>query len=94
MCDAFDFIVGAMLGQWIEKNPIVVYYVSKTFGETHANYSTTEKEFLTIIFAIEKCCSYFLDCKVIIFTNYGALKFLLKKKERKPRPMRWILLIQ
>ena len=94
MCDASDFAAGAMLGQRIDKKPVAIYYASKTLGEAQVNYTTTEKEFLAIIFALEKFCSYLLGSKVIVFTDHAALKFLLSKKETKPRLMRWILLMQ
>ena len=56
--------------------------------------NTTEKELLAIVFALEKFRSYLLGSKVIIFTDHAALKFLLNKKETKPRLMRWVLLMQ
>ena len=58
------------------------------------NYSTTEKELLAIVFFLEKFRSYLLGSKVIVYTNHSALKFLFKKKEAKPRLVRWILLLQ
>ena len=93
MCDASDFTIGAVLGQRIDKKCVAIYYTRKPLGEAQVNYTTTEKEFLAIIFALEKFCSYFLGSKVIVFTNHAALKFLLSKKETKARPMRWILLM-
>jgi len=94
MCDASDFAVGAVLGQRVDKKPVAIYYASKTLGEAHVHYSTTEKELLAIIFALEKFRSYLLCSKVVIFFDHAALKFLLSKKETKPRLMRWILLMQ
>ena len=38
--------------------------------------------------------SYLLGTKVVIFTNHAALRYVLKKKEYKPRLIRWILLLQ
>ena len=83
MCDASNFAVGAMLGK-----RIAIYCARKTLEEAPVNYTTTEKESLAIIFALEKFHSYLLDSKVIIFTDHIALKFLLSKKETKPRLMR------
>ncbi|KAJ8770395.1 hypothetical protein K2173_015009 [Erythroxylum novogranatense] len=94
MCDASNYVVGAVLGQRIEKNPHVIYYASKTLDNAQCNYSTTEKELLAIVFALEKFRSYFLGTKVIVFSDHAALKYLLKKKESKPRLIRWILLLQ
>jgi hypothetical protein len=57
------------------------------------NYHTTEKELFAVIFALEKFMSYLLGIKVV-FTDYIALRYLLKKKESKPRLIKWILLLQ
>jgi hypothetical protein len=35
-----------------------------------------------------------VNSKVIIYTNYAAIKYLLSKKDAKPRMIRWILLLQ
>jgi hypothetical protein len=58
------------------------------------NYATTEKELLAMVFAIEKFRSYLVGAKVIIYTDHAALKYLLAKKDAKPRLIRWILLVQ
>ena len=94
MCDASNRAVGAVLGQRIEKNPHVIYYASRILDSAQCNYSTTEKELLAIMFALEKFRSYLLGTKVIVYFDHAALKFLLKKKESKPRLIRWILLLQ
>jgi len=58
------------------------------------NYATTEKELLVVVFAIDKFRSYLVGAKVIVFTDHAALKYLLTKKDAKPRLLRWILLLQ
>jgi len=63
-------------------------------NENQVNYSTTEKELLAVIFALEKFCSYLIGSKVIVFTDHAALKYLLTKGDSKPRLLRWILLLQ
>ena len=35
-----------------------------------------------------------IGAKVIVYTDHAALKFLLDKKDAKPRLLRWILLLQ
>ena len=94
MCDASNCAVGAVLGQRRDNKPIVIYYASKTLVDAQLNYTTTEKELLSIVFALEKFRSYLLGSKVIVFSDHSALKYLLKKKEAKPRLIRWILLLQ
>ncbi|CAM8880650.1 unnamed protein product [Rhodiola kirilowii] len=54
MCDASDFAVGTVLGQRIVKKLHVVYYASKVLAGAAANYTTTEKEMLAIVYAFEK----------------------------------------
>ncbi|KAI3782657.1 hypothetical protein L2E82_12710 [Cichorium intybus] len=94
MCDASNHAVGAVLGQKKDKVPHVIYYASKTLDPTQSNYSTTEKELLAIIFALEKFRQYLLGTKVIVFSDHAALKYLMTKKDAKPRLIRWVLLLQ
>jgi hypothetical protein len=35
-----------------------------------------------------------VNSKVIVYTNHAAIKYLLAKKDAKPRLIRWILLLQ
>ncbi|CAN6547022.1 unnamed protein product [Malus baccata var. baccata] len=83
MCDASDYAVGAVLGQRKEKLPHVIYYASRTLNDAQLNYTTTEKEMLAVIFALEKFRSYLIGSKVIVYTDHG-----------KPRLIRWVLLLQ
>ncbi|CAN6583739.1 unnamed protein product [Malus baccata var. baccata] len=94
MCDASDYALGAVLGQMKEKRPHVIYYASRTLNEAQLNYSTTEKELLAVVFALDKFRSYLLGTKVIIYTDHATLKYLFTKKEAKPRLIRWMLLLQ
>ena len=94
MCDASDFAMGAVLGQKAEKVFKAIYYASKTFNEAQENYSTTEKDMLAIVFACEKFRSYILGSHVIIHTDHALIKYLMAKKEAKPRLIRWVLLLQ
>lgn len=44
MCDASDFVVGAVLGQRKDKRLNVFYYASRTLDDAQRNYATTENE--------------------------------------------------
>ncbi|CAN6576826.1 unnamed protein product [Malus baccata var. baccata] len=94
MCDASDYALGAVLGQRKDKRPHAIYYASRTLNDAQLNYSTTEKELLAVVFALDKFRSYLLGTKVIIYTDHAALKYLFTKKEAKPRLIRWMLLLQ
>ncbi|KAL4342606.1 hypothetical protein GQ457_08G037470 [Hibiscus cannabinus] len=94
MCDASDYAVGAVLGQRKGKIFHPIYYASKTLNDAQVNYTTTEKEMLAVIFAFDKFRSYLIGTKVIVHTDHSAIKYLLSKKDAKPRLIRWILLLQ
>ncbi|KAM1083435.1 hypothetical protein ACFX19_022242 [Malus domestica] len=94
MCDASNYALGAVLGQRKDKRPHAIYYASRTLNDAQLNYSTTEKELLAVVFALDKFRSYLLGTKVIIYTDHAALKYLFTKKEAKPRLIRWMLLLQ
>lgn len=94
MCNASDYVIGAMLGKRKDRKPHVIYYTSKTLNEAKKNYTTTEKELLVVVFALDKFRSYLVGSLVIIFTDHAALKYLLTKQDAKPYLLRWILLLQ
>ena len=94
MCDASDYAIGAVLGQREDKKAFVIYYDSKTLDSAQSNYITTEKEFLVVVFSLEKFRSYIVGSHVTIFTDHASLNYLLSKQNTKPRLTRWILLCQ
>ena len=94
MCDASDFAVGAVLGQRVDKKLNVIHYASKTLDAAQRNYATTEKELLAVVFACDKFRSYIVDSKVTIHTDHAAIRYLMTKKDAKPRLIRWVLLLQ
>jgi 16S rRNA C1402 (ribose-2'-O) methylase RsmI len=85
MCDTSDFMVGAVLGQRKDKKPHVIYYASKTLNDAQLNYTTTEKELLVVVFALDKFRFYLVGSLVIVFTDHATLKYLLTKQDAKPR---------
>ncbi|KAK1651467.1 hypothetical protein QYE76_069272 [Lolium multiflorum] len=92
MCDASDFVVGAVLGQRVDKKLNVIHYASKTLDAAQRNYATTEKELLAVVFACDKFRPYIVDSKVTIHTDHAAIRYLMTKKDAKPRLIRWVLL--
>ncbi|RDY12043.1 Retrovirus-related Pol polyprotein from transposon 17.6, partial [Mucuna pruriens] len=83
MCDASNSALGAVLGQRARVGqPVhVIAYASRTMDSAQQNYTTTEKELLAIMFALDKFRSYLLDSRII-------------KPDAKPRLIRWMLLLQ
>ena len=85
MCDASNYAIGGVLGQRKDKLLHVIYYASRTLNKAQLNYTTIEKELFAIVFAFDKFHSYLIGAKVIVYTDHAALKFLLDKKDAKPR---------
>ena len=94
MCDANNFAIGVVLGQREDGKTYVIYYVSRTLNEAQRNYTTTEKESLAVVFALDKFLVYLVGSFIVVFTDHSALKYLLTKQDAKARLIRWILLFQ
>ena len=71
---------GTLLGQTKNKKHHAIAYASKTLTGAQLNYATNEKELLAVVFAIDKFRSYLVGAKIIVYTDYAALKYLLRKK--------------
>ena len=72
----------------------MIYYSSRTLNDAQQNYTMTDKEFLAVVFTLEKFWPYLLGSKPVIFTDHSALKYLMTKKEAKARLIQWNLLLQ
>ncbi|XP_070015375.1 uncharacterized protein [Nicotiana sylvestris] len=94
MCDASDYAVGAVLGQWKDKLMHPIYYASRMLNGAQLNYTVIEKEMLVVVFAFDKFRSYLISSKAIVYTDHATLRYLIEKKESKPHLMRWVLLLQ
>ena len=78
----------------MDKKLHVIYYASKTLDNAQVNYTTTEKELLAVVFAFDKFRSYLVGTKCIVYIDHATIKYLLNKKDAKPRLIRWVLLLQ
>ena len=63
-------------------------------NDAQLNYATTEKELLAVVFVFDKFRPFLIGNKVIVFTDHSAIKYLMIKKDAKPRLIRWVLLLQ
>ena len=80
MCDASDLAIGAVLGQREDGKPHVVYYASKTLNEGQRNYTTTEKELLAVVYALDKFRAYLVGSDIVI---YGPFRFEISPDQAK-----------
>ena len=56
--DASDTNIGGFLGQKEGQSSYAIYFVSKKLAPAKMNYTITEKEFLAIVYAINKFHHY------------------------------------
>ncbi|XP_029146905.1 uncharacterized protein [Arachis hypogaea] len=92
MCDAFNYAVRAALAQHEGEDPYIIAYASNTLDGAQSNYTTTEKELLAIVFALDKFRAYLLRTNVVVYSDHAALKYLLAKKESKPRRLTGLMM--
>ena len=74
------------LGAILSHNEHPCYYIS-TLNAPEKNYSTTKKELLVIIWAIQQLRQYLLGRKFIIRTDHQGLKLLQNIKDPSSRLM-------
>ncbi|CAM8973094.1 unnamed protein product [Rhodiola kirilowii] len=91
MCDASDYAIGAVLGQRVDKKLHAIHYTSKVLNGAQMQYSTTKKELLAIVYVFDKFRPYLMGSKT---PDHAAIKYLLSKKDSKPRLLIWILSLQ
>ena len=71
-----------------------ILFASRTLNSAERNYSVTELELLSIVFACEKFRVFILGYPVIVLTDHQALTFLFHCRLRNARLTRWTLLLQ
>ena len=49
---------------------------------------------LGVVYSCDKLRPYILGSKVTLYTNHVAIRYLMMKKEAKPRLIHWVLLLQ
>jgi len=53
-------------------------------NDAQSNYTTIEKDLLTIVYALEKFIAYLIGFKVTVYTDHAAIRYLLTKPDSKP----------
>ena len=78
--DASNFAIGCILAQPGEhKMDFPISYASRQLNTEEKNYTTIEREGLTMVYAVKKFCHYLLANKFIFFTDHQALLYLVNK---------------
>lgn len=89
--DASNVAIGAILSQGTLGSDKPVAYASRTLNSSECNYSTTEKEFLAIVWATKYFRPYLFGRKFTVITDHKPLQWLMNFKEPNSRLTRWRL---
>eukprot|EP00253_Pinus_taeda_P021580 PITA_21580 len=93
-CDGSDTTIGAILGQKENHLPYAIYFISKNMTLAELNYIVSEKEFLAVIYAVNKFQHYITSYSTFVHIDQSAIKYLMKKSVINPQVTRWLLLLQ
>jgi hypothetical protein len=93
-CDACDIGIGAVLTQNFNGNERVIYYLSRALSLTERKYSTTEKECLSVIYAIKRLRCYLEGTRFTVITDHYSLLWLNNLKDPLGRLGRWVMRLQ
>ncbi|GKD40059.1 reverse transcriptase domain-containing protein [Tanacetum coccineum] len=74
VCDASDFAVGAVLGQWERKHFRPIHFASKTLNNEQQNYIVIEKELLAVELKDEDIDDNFPDETLINVLSNNEVK--------------------
>ena len=86
--------IGGVLGQKQGQLCYAIYFISKNISPAELNYTITEKEFLEIVYSINKFYHYIIGYKVLVQTDNSAIIFLTNKPITNGRVTQWLLLLQ
>jgi hypothetical protein len=87
--DASDYAIAGVLTQEFEGEEHPIYYVSRTLSRAERNYTTTEKECLAVLWAVERLKCYFQGSQITVVTDHHSLLWLNNLKDPTGRLARW-----
>jgi hypothetical protein len=70
-----------------------IYLISKNLAPTELNYTVIEKEFLVVVYAINKFSHYIIGYEVFINTNHSTIKYLMNKPITNSKITRWFFML-
>ena len=74
--DASNKAIGHALLQEVTGELRPVLFGGRVLSDTEQRYSTTDKELLSIYFAVKKCEFYLVGHKFVVYTDHKPLIFL------------------
>ena len=92
--DASDTAIGGFLSQKEGQAPYAIYFINKKLTPAELNYIVTEKEFLAVVYSINKFRHYITCYEFFLHTDHSTIRFLMNKPITNGRVTRWLLLLQ
>lgn len=92
--DASAYGIGAVLTQQTPDGEKVISYLSRSLSRAERNYSTTERECLAVLYAIEKLRPYIEGIKFTVITDHYSLVWLNRLQSPSGRLARWSVRLQ
>ncbi|GFV29941.1 retrovirus-related Pol polyprotein from transposon 297 [Trichonephila clavipes] len=92
--DASNYALGAVLLQGEDKEEHPVEFASRLLNPAERNYSTTEREALAVVWALNKFRGYIDGASITVASDHQPLRWLMKLKSPTGRLARWALQLQ
>ncbi|CAK1585808.1 unnamed protein product [Parnassius mnemosyne] len=88
-CDASSLDVGGVLTQTYDGVEHPIAYCSRSLAKNEINFSTSERELMAVIYALEQFRSYVEGTKCKIITDHASLLWFYKLNNPSGRLARW-----
>ena len=92
--DASNGAIGMVLGQKQNGKEVVIAYAGRKLSPAERNYSTTEREALSVLDRVRHFQPYLYGRQFTVLTDLAAVRWLMNIKEPTGRLARWDLLLQ
>ena len=92
--DASSTGIAFALAQVQNCREVVIAYNGRGLNQAERNYTTTEREAVTLVEGIKKFQPYLHDRKFVVYTDHSSLRWLMNVKDATGHLVRWALLLQ
>lgn len=93
-CDASGYGLGAVLTQPSPEGDKVVCYLIRSLTKQEKYFTTSERECLAVVWALEKLRPYIEGIEVTVYTDHWSLLWLSNLKDPTGRLARWAVKLQ